>query len=205
MSDQPGLWSCVCLGKSWKQSLLPAALAAPLCWFGTGREGCIFSYWHSSAVYIQSLELACILHRTTESNSFAEMHSEFSRYTAEVTNDFLQPADASLASQLAHPAASRENEGILTGHPRGAGRMSVLLHTILEHLNLWGSGLAQGHLRDTEETGNSFYLGLYKTPFSLRTLFSIGENYFLSQASLCYLLMMINIHKPGNIKRLGFN
>lgn len=96
------------------------------------------------------------------------MHSEFSRYTAEVTNDFLQPADASSASQLAHPAAFRENEGILTGRSPGAGTMSVLLHTVLEHLNLWG-WFRSGPLGDAEETVTSFYLGLHKNLLSLGT------------------------------------
>lgn len=84
-----------------------------------------------------------------------------------MTNGFLQPADASLATQLAHPAAFIENDGILLGNSKELAERLLCYVLFLSSL-IYRAGLGQCHLRDTKETVNSFYLGFYKNLLSLK-------------------------------------
>ena len=88
-----------------------------------------------------------------------------------MTNNFLQPADASLATQLAHPPALIENDGILVSSSKELAECLFCYVLFLSSL-IYGAVLGQCHLRDTKDTVNSFYLGFCKNLLSLREFVS---------------------------------
>lgn len=82
-----------------------------------------------------------------------------------MTNDFLQLADASLATLSVHPAASIENDRILLGTGEELAERLFYYVLFLSSL-IYGAVLGQCHL-DTKETVSSFYLCFCKNWFSL--------------------------------------
>lgn len=117
-----------------------------------------------------------------------------------MTNDFFQLADASLATHLAHPAASIENDRILLGTSKELAERLFYYVLFLSSL-IYGAVLGQCHLETHRKLSAAFTCAFSKIGFHLQDLSCIGYNdipsYPLTPASIYYLFIMINITNLG--------
>lgn len=92
-----------------------------------------------------------------------------------MTNDFLQLADASLATQLAHPAAFIENDGILLGTSEELAECLFYYALFLSSL-IHGGVLGQYHLETQRKLSTAFTWDFARIGFHLGDLSSTRYN-----------------------------
>lgn len=116
-----------------------------------------------------------------------------------MTNDFLQLADASLATQAAHPAASIENDGILLGTGEELAERLFYYVLFLSSL-IYGAVLGQRHLETQRKLSAAFTcVLLQKLVFDYEIYLVLVIMIFppLTLASIYYFFITINITNLG--------